>query len=148
MNLRFKSTLALLVLACSPIVSQQPATPPAADPLTAAQQQQFVAIKNAAEQKAAPAALRLAEVAHKIYDNMLADAPSETLRVSLAAEMRTVVGELLDIKGQSIHDAVAVLTPRQKAQLKAEMVKPGAPGDLSELIGKMFQPAPPPAPAP
>jgi hypothetical protein len=48
-----------------------------------------------------------------------------------------VVG-LLSIKGQSIRDMVKVLTREQKRLIKSEMTKPGAPGDLLELITKVF----------
>ena len=114
--------------------------PAKADPLTDAQTRQMLAIKKDAEEKAGPAAARVAEVTKRIYDNMLADKPDEALRAKLSGEMRDAVWALLEIKGQSIRDAVAVLTPVQRMQLKAEMGKAGAPGDLSELIGRMFMP--------
>ncbi len=139
MNIRIKLLLSALVfLASSPLLSQQPA--PAADPLTSAQQRQMAAIKDAMEQRAAPAAVRLTQITRRIYENMLADTPDEQLRTSLAREMHATLIELLDLKGQSIRDAVAVLTPHQKTQLRAAMSQPGAPADLSELMGKLFQP--------
>lgn len=119
-------------------VGQQ--APGKVEPLTDVQMKQMLAIKKDVDQKAGPAAARVAEVTRRIYDNMLADKPDEALRAKLSGEMREAVWALLEIKGQSIHDAVAVLTPVQRMQLRVEMAKPGAPGDLSELIGKMFMP--------
>ena len=52
--------------------------------------------------------------------------------------MDEVVVGLLSIKGQSIREMVKVLTPEQKQLIRVEMTKPGAPGDLSELIMKVF----------
>ena len=52
--------------------------------------------------------------------------------------MDEIVVKLLAVKGQSIRDTVAVLTPAQKQLVREEMRKPGAPGDLSELIERLF----------
>ncbi len=150
----------LLLLVCLPGLGQQAAggqqaqaggqagsqtavgqqAPVKVEPLTDVQMKQMSAIKKGVEQKAGEAAARVADVTKRIYDNMLADRPDEALRAKLSGEMREAVWALLEIKGQSIHDAVAVLTPVQRMQLRVEMAKPGAPGDLSGLIGKMFMP--------
>lgn len=106
--------------------------------LTDAQKQALKAIDEEAKKKAAPLALQLGEVAKKVYTNMLADPPDPELRTKLAGEMRETVWALLSIKGDSIWQSVAVLTPEQKRLLKAEMAKPGAPADLSEVIGHLF----------
>ena len=52
---------------------------------------------------------------------MLADAPDVKLR-----------------KGRSKREMVELLTPAQKALLKIEMARPDAPGDLGELIERVF----------
>lgn len=128
--------MAVVLVVCSTALGQQAKAKGA--PLTEAQRTRMTAIQKDAEAKAGPAAMRLAGVTKRVYENMLADQPDEELRAKLGGEMRDAVWALLQIKGQAIHDAVAVLTPVQRAQLKAEMGKAGAPGDLSELIGSMF----------
>ena len=72
---------------------------------------------------------------------MLADKPDVDLRAKLDNEMKETTWELLSIKGQSIRDSVAVLTPEQKLLVRTEMAKPGAPADLMEVFGKTFKPA-------
>lgn len=111
----------------------------AAHTLTDAQQQQITHIQHVAELRAAPAALRLAAIVGKIYANMLADKPDERLRARLSAQMEKATWALLSIKGQSIHDIVRVLTPAQRELVKAELHKPGAPSDLSEIVAHMFK---------
>jgi hypothetical protein len=91
------------------------------------------------EQKAAPAALRLAAIVKRIYENMLADRPDEKLRARLSAEMKDAAWTLLAIKGQTVRDIVNVLTLEQKQFIKSEMRKSGAPGDLSEVISRAFK---------
>ena len=108
-------------------------------PLSEAQVNALKAIKVESEKKAAPAALHFAGVMRQVYENMLADKPDAELRTKLDAEMKEGIWGLLLIKGQSMFDAVAVLTPEQKRILKAEMMKPGAPADMMELIEKTFK---------
>jgi Spy/CpxP family protein refolding chaperone len=111
----------------------------AAHTLTDAQKQSIKNIQTAAEKQAAPAALRLAGIVGKIYENMLADKPDERLRASLSAQMERATWALLSIKGQSIYDIVRVLTPAQRQLVKAEMQKPGAPSDLTEVVAHVFK---------
>lgn len=107
--------------------------------LTDAQKQEIKRIQTDAEKRAAPAALRLAGIVGKIYENMLADKPDERLRASLSAQMERATWALLSIKGQSIYDIVRVLTPAQRQLVKVEMQKPGAPSDLSEVVAHVFK---------
>jgi hypothetical protein len=107
--------------------------------LTDAQKQEIKRIQTEAEKRAAPAALQLAGIVSKIYENMLADQPDEKLRVALSAQMEKATWALLSIKGQSIHDIVRVLTPAERQLVKAEMQKPGAPSDLSEIVAHLFK---------
>jgi uncharacterized membrane-anchored protein YjiN (DUF445 family) len=111
----------------------------AAHTLTDAQKQAIKRIQTDAEKQAAPAALRLAGIVNKIYENMLADQPDEKLRASLSAQMEKATWTLLSIKGQSIHDIVRVLTPAQRQLVKVEMQKPGAPSDLTEVVAHVFK---------
>ena len=108
-------------------------------PLSEEQKKSLKGIKVESEKKAAPIALRFAGIVRQVYENMLADKPDKKLRAKLDAEMKETGWELLMIKGQSMFDAVAVLTPEQKRILKAEMMKPGAPADMGELIEKTFK---------
>jgi Spy/CpxP family protein refolding chaperone len=111
----------------------------AAPTLSEAQRQAIKRIKVESEKRAAPAALRLAAVVGKIYENMLSDRPDEALRARLSAEMKEAAWALLAIKGQAVRETVNVLTPEQKRLVKSELRKPGAPGDLSEVIARTFK---------
>jgi len=95
-------------------------------------------IQTESEKKATPVALKLAQTAKQIYQNMLADQENQTLRQELTTKLNAATTELLAIKGQSIRDIVGVLTPEQKQRVMKEMQKPGASADLTELIGKVF----------
>ncbi len=95
-------------------------------------------IKSESEKQAAPLAIQLASVARQIYENMLSDKENQKLRRRLSHQMNEIASKLLAIKGQSIRDTVAVLTPEQKRTLRDEMRKPGAPAELTELISKLF----------
>lgn len=132
---------ATLLLATGTATAQQGAEnkADAAHTLSEAQKQAIKRIQVESEKKAAPAALRLAGVVRRIYENMLADEPDEKLRSRLSAEMREATWELLTIKGQSIREIANVLTPEQKQLVKVEMRKPGAPSDLSEVIARTFR---------
>jgi hypothetical protein len=107
-------------------------------PLSEAQRQALKSIKAEGEKKAAPLALQLAATAKQIYENMLSEKEDEALRLRLSKEMDETLLKILALKGQSIRDTVAVLTPAQKQLVREEMRKPGAPGDLSELIERLF----------
>lgn len=132
---------ALLLSAASSTQAQAdaPHKEDAAHTLTEAQKQAIKRIQAESEKRAAPAALRLAEVVRRVYENMLADKPDEELRSRLSAEMKEAAWELLAIKGQSIRETVNVLTPEQKQLVRDEMRKPGAPADLSEVIAHTFR---------
>jgi hypothetical protein len=137
----------LSVLICGASVRPGTAqTPPSAEnkadathTLSEAQQQAIKRIQVESEKRAAPAALRLAGIVAKIYENMLADKPDEKLRARLSAEMKKAAWELLTIKGQAIRETVNVLTTEQKQLIKSEMHKPGAPADLAEVIAHTFK---------
>lgn len=106
--------------------------------LTPEQVQSIKSIQADAARKSAPVALRLAGIVKSVYENMLSENENPVLRRKLSKEMNRVAGQLLAIKGQSIRDTVRVLTPAQRALVRTEMVKPGAPADLSELISHLF----------
>lgn len=113
-------------------------TPDAAHTLSDAQRQAIKRIHLTSEKRAALPALRLARVVSQIYKNMLANKPDDGLRVKLAAELKEVTWQLLEIKGEGIRQTVNVLTPAQKQLVRTEMAKPGAPADLSEVIAHTF----------
>jgi Spy/CpxP family protein refolding chaperone len=118
---------------------QEQANKPAVNhPLSEAQMQAIKSILAESKKKAAPVALRLGLTAKQVYENILSDKPDEAVAERLSKEMKEVVGELVSIRGQSMREAVKVLTPEQKQLLKSEMAKPGAPADLMELIVHLF----------
>ena len=106
--------------------------------LSPAQLEAIKSIRAESEKKAAPLALRLAAVAKQIYGNMLSEREDAVLRRKLSRELNEVAARLLAIKGQSVRDMVRVLTPEQRDFIRGEMLKPGALGDLSELIARVF----------
>jgi Spy/CpxP family protein refolding chaperone len=138
----------LLFLVCigAPLQAQQAssaearptseATKPLA--LTADQKRALESIEEAAKRKAESGGLKLAGTVRQVYENMLSDFPDEAKGQRLGADMKEAMWELLSIKGESIRDSVQVLTPQQKAKLRAEIAKPDAPSDLTELIRKLF----------
>ena len=112
--------------------------PQSAPSLTPAQKQALRAIQSSNEQRAKPQALRMAQIARRIYANLLAERPDERLRSKLGKELDAAVLELLHIKGESIQESVRVLTPEQKRLLQEEMLKPDAPADLMEVMARTF----------
>lgn len=128
-------------LACVAMAQGASSAPDAAEAgprLSPAQLQAVKAIRTESAKRAAPLALRLATVAKQIYANMLSEREDAVLRRKLSREMNNVAAQLLAIKGQSIRDIVKVLTPEQRSLIRNEMRKPDAPGDLAELIARVF----------
>jgi len=116
----------------------RPTPPQVAPPLTPPQKQALRAIQSRSEQRAKPDALRMAQIARRIYANLLAERPDEGLRSKLGKELDAVVLELLHIKGDSIGESVRILTPEQKRLLQEEMLKADAPADLMEVMARTF----------
>jgi Spy/CpxP family protein refolding chaperone len=114
-------------------------TPGAGHSLSEAQVRAIRLVRSESEKKAVPLAVKLASTAKQIYENLLGESEDEGVRRKLSKQMDEVVAQLLAIKGESIRDMVAVLTPDQKQFVRSEMAKSGAPGDLSELILKVFR---------
>lgn len=127
-------TLAVLVFMLTSVI----AVAAQDNKLTPEQLEHLGIIKNETEKRAARVALSLAATARKIYANMLAEKEDPKLRKSLARDLHKYAGELLDIKGQSFRDALAVLTPAQRQLVREEMKKPDAPADLGEAIERVF----------
>lgn len=130
--------LILGALACVGMAQTPSPLPEAVPRLSPAQLQAIKSVRAESEKKAAPLALRLATVAKQIYENMLSEREDAALRRKLSREMDGVATQLLAIKGQSIRGMVRVLTPEQRSFVRSEMRKPDAPGDLSELITRVF----------
>ncbi len=141
----------LAIACCAALVgtaaAQQPvpASPaaPSVPALSDAQMTAIASLRGESEKKATLIAVQLAAVVQKIYDNNLADSPNETLRVSLDNEMKDLVWQLLQSKGDTMWAAYRLLTPEQKQIVKADIAKPRAPGDLPDvmdLIVKTFGP--------
>ena len=106
--------------------------------LTPEQMTAMEKVKADAEKKSAPIAIQLAATSKKIFENMLSGKEDQKLRLRLAKDLHRFAGQLLDIKGQSYRDTIAILTPVQKGVVMAELNKPGPPADLEEIIGRAF----------
>lgn len=114
-----------------------------AQTLTVEQQTAIKALQTEAERKAAPTALHLADVVRKIYENNLSEAPDLSLRATLDAQMKDSVWQLLQVKGEAMWAAYRLLTPSQKALVRAEVFKDRPPTDLPDvmdIIGRLFMP--------
>lgn len=125
-------TVVLFIAACAGAVSAQD------NRLSPVQLESLKTIKLRIEKQAAPAALGLALTAKKIYANMLADKEDQRLRKKLNKDLHRYAGQLLDLKGRSFRETLAILTPEQKKLVLAELQKPGAQGDLSEVVDRVF----------
>lgn len=95
-------------------------------------------IKANAEKQSAPYAMKLATTARQIYENMLSEREDQRLRRRLSKRLHYNAGKLLDIRGRSYREALAVLTPAQRQLVRDELKKPDAPTDLGEAIAKTF----------
>lgn len=102
--------------------------------LNDAQKSAIRALQSESDQKATQAATQLAGVVQKIYENNLADTPNEELRVSLDAQMKEQVWQMVAIKGNAMWAAFRLLTPEQKRLVRAEIVKPRPTGDLPDVL--------------
>jgi Spy/CpxP family protein refolding chaperone len=108
-------------------------------PLSDAQKQAIQTIVRDNKKKAAPVALRLARTAHQVYENLLADAPDRQRADNLRDQMKDLVGQLVVIRGEAMREAVKILTSEQRRYLRAEIARPGAQGELIEIMMKVFQ---------
>ena len=106
--------------------------------LSAEQLDRFKAIKTDIEKRAAPAVLGLAVTAKNIYANMFADKEDQKLRKKLEARLHRYGRELINLKGESFREMLAVLTPAQRQLVRSEVEKAQGPADLGELIEQIF----------
>lgn len=140
--MRIKLTIFLFIavaFVASARAQETVSTPTQAKPvLSEAQLKRMQEIRTAAAKKAAPVALMLAATVKQIYENMLADKEDDALRQKLDKQLNEIGSQILAVKGQSIRDMVGVLTPEQKQFVKTELAKPGATGDLGEMIERVF----------
>ena len=119
----------------------QPATA-----LTPAQRQTLRQIAQSAEKEtkiqAEAAGRQMGEIAKRIDLNLLSDTPDDALHAKLSTELAnavvTLVRAAIAAKLNTARDLVKVLTPEQKKLVIAELNKPGANPDLTELLGKIF----------
>jgi hypothetical protein len=124
--------LAVVVIAVPAITAQTATT------LSSQQIDALKKLKIAAEKQAAPYAARMAVTVKQIYDNMLAPQEDQRLRRKLARELHVETAKLLDLRGQSYRDALAILTLEQRQTLREALTKPDAPRDIGEAIAKTF----------
>jgi Spy/CpxP family protein refolding chaperone len=121
-----------LMVGVGPVLAQTNTTPPR--PLTDAQKAAIRSIQNAIEQRAAPVALQLSAVVMKLYENNLSETPNEDVRQKLDAQMKDLVWQALQLKGEAMWAAFRVLTPEQRALVRADVEQPRKPGDLPDVL--------------
>ncbi len=106
-------------------------------------QRKVQSLETDAKAQTEKATAKIAEIAKNIDRNLLSVKPDEDLDRKLSADFAAEVANLVSGAIQSkltvSREMVKVLTPDQKAVLLAELEKPGANPDLSELIGKVFK---------
>ena len=95
------------------------------------------AIQAEAMQKAAPTAQQLASVVRRLYENNLSDSPDADVRRELDAQLKELLWQTLVVKGSATWAAFRVLTPEQKALVRAELAKPWKPGELPDVMDVM-----------
>jgi hypothetical protein len=134
------------MLGAGQVFAQTPSNiSPAAPPLTDAQKEAIRSIQSTIEAQAAPVAIQLAGVVAKLYENNLSDAPNDELRTMLDAQMKELVWKALQLKGEAMWAAFRVLSPEQKAIVRADVAQPRQPGDLPDVldvIARRFGPFP------
>jgi hypothetical protein len=144
--LKFSSLyLPILLLASASFLSAQDAASKG-NTLTAEQkqalQQKAQTLENDTKSQAEKATAKMSEIAKSIDRNLLSGKPDDELDRKLsadfAAEVTNLVSAAIQAKLSASKEMVKVLTPDQKAVLLAEVEKPGANPDLTELISKVF----------
>jgi Spy/CpxP family protein refolding chaperone len=133
MRFRLHILMIAFALACGSAAGAQ------STKLTPSQIESIKSIRSKSDKKAETLAIQLANTAKLIYENILSDKEDESVRKQLERELDRTVVELVNLKGKSIREMVAVLTPDQKKLVRDEMKKPDAPADLSELIARLFK---------
>ena len=134
-----KTVLLALVLLSAGWINARAQTSTPTKSLSESQLKSIKSIESASEKKAVPLAMQLAKTAKQIYENMLAPRESQQRRMRLSRQLYRLTNELLAIKGQSIREVIAVLTPPQKELLREEMHKPDQPADLIEVFKRVFK---------
>jgi hypothetical protein len=109
-----------------------------ADRLSQAQQLAFASVRSRTKQKAAPVAATLAATVKESFENMLSDQSDPAMQEKLCKQATESISQLITIANQGMQEGAALLTPEQRQRVRSEMGKPGAPGDLLELIAKVY----------
>ena len=136
--------LPILLLAGAGVLAAQDLSK--GSPLSAEQkqalQQKAQALETNTKAQTEKQSAKIAEIAKSIDRNLLSGKPDEELDRKLsadfAAEVANLVSGALQAKLTAVREMVKVLTADQRAVLLAELEKPGANPDLSELIAKVF----------
>ncbi len=142
----FMKPLILIAAFCSGAAGMAAEQSAPATELSPAQRQQIQQIAQAAETEtkaqAASGFLKLAEIAMRIDRNLLSETPDNALHEKLSSELAEavagVVRTAIYLKLNTVRDLAKVLTPEQKKLVLAELDKPGANPDLTELVKKVF----------
>ncbi len=105
-------------------------------------QQKAQALETTAKAQTEKQTAKIAEIAKNIDRNLLSGKPDDELDRKLsadfAAEVTSMVSGAIQAKLTATREMVKVLTPDQKAALLAELEKPGANPDITELINKVL----------
>jgi Spy/CpxP family protein refolding chaperone len=115
-----------------------PAPVASADGLTEQQKAAIVAIRDETQREAAPVAAALASTVKESFEKMLSEEPDPAAQNRLCKQAADSLAQLITIANRGMQKGVAVLTPEQKQKVRSEMGKPGAPGDLLELIARVY----------
>ncbi len=103
-------------------------------------QQKVQTMESSAKAEAEKQSAKIAEIAKNIDRNLLSGKPDDELDRKLsadfAAQVTNMVNAAIQAKLAASREIVKVLTPDQKAALLAELDKPGANPDITELINK------------
>jgi Spy/CpxP family protein refolding chaperone len=104
--------------------------------------QKVQALENDTKAQSEKLNAKIAETAKNIDRNLLSGKPDDELDRKLSADFSSEVSQLvssaIQAKLSATREMVKVLTPDQKAALLAELEKPGANPDITELINKVL----------
>jgi len=134
MNMSTAARTIVLLCLFIPVCYSQTATT-----LSSLQIEEINAVKARAETRAKQPALQMAATIRRIYANMLSPHEDQRLRHTLSEQLHRDAGKLLDIKGQSFRESLAILTPEQRTTILTALNQPDAPQDIGELIEKTFK---------
>ena len=109
------------------------------DQLSEEQRAAIVTIRLETQREAAPVAVALEAIVNESFADMLSERPDPAAQERYCQRAAESVARLIAIANRGMQRGTFVLTPAQRQRVKRERGKPGAPGDLLELIARVYE---------